>query len=100
MAPKNPCKIPEAQQIPGRSFGATLANSRILKRYSLVALAERLEISKQYLCDIEYSRRLVSPAQAARFAKILGRPEKEYVRAALQDQLVIAGLALTVSVQD
>jgi hypothetical protein len=52
------------------------------------------------VCDIEKGRALVSVEKAARFAEALDHNEKTFVRLALQDQVVKAGLKLKVSVGD
>lgn len=61
-------------------------------------MAERLEISRSHLCDIEKQRKTVSPERAARFASILGYGEAQFVRLALQGLVEDAGLRLRVHV--
>jgi plasmid maintenance system antidote protein VapI len=48
------------------------------------AFARSLGVSRQYLCDVEEGRRLVSPDQAARFARAFGHPPNVLVELALQ----------------
>jgi transcriptional regulator with XRE-family HTH domain len=50
-------------------------------------MADKLEVSKQYLCDVERGRKTVSPRKAADFAKKLGYSEDQFVRLSLQDML-------------
>ena len=51
------------------------------------------------LCDVEKGRRLVSPEQAARFAKAFGHPPAVLVQLSLQDSVRAGGLKLKVSVE-
>jgi len=81
------------------TFGAAVEGLRVGDEISQAAFARKLGISRQYLCDVEKGRRLVSPEQAARFAKAFGHPPSVLVRLALQDAVSASGLKLTVSVQ-
>ncbi len=80
-------------------LGGLLESIRQGERISQTELAEKLGVSRSHLCDIEKGRKTVSPARAARFAKVLGYSEKQFVRLALQDMVDDAGLALIVKVQ-
>jgi len=66
---------------------------------SLEAFARSLGISRSHLCDIEKGRKIVSPERAARFAQSLGYSEQQFVRLALQDQLLHVGLRFTVDIK-
>jgi len=81
------------------SFGAAVEALRIGDEFSQAAFARKLGVSRQYLCDVEKGRRLVSPQQAARFAKAFGHPPNVLVRLALQDAVRAGGLKLKVSVE-
>jgi plasmid maintenance system antidote protein VapI len=61
--------------------------------------ARGLGVSRQYLCDVEKGRRLVSPDQAARFARAFGHPPAVLVELALQDAVRASGLNLKVTVR-
>jgi transcriptional regulator with XRE-family HTH domain len=89
------------QQILGGplTFGAAVEALRIGEEFSQVAFARKLRVSRQYLCDVEKGRRLVSPEQAARFAKAFGHPPNVLVRLALQDAVRASGLKLKVIVE-
>lgn len=82
----------------------TLANLLLSIRQgeemSQVEFAKLLNVSRQYLCDVEHGRRYVSPKAAARFAKKLGYSEQQFVRLCLQDLVDREGLKLTINVQD
>lgn len=60
--------------------------------------AEKLDLSRSHLCDIERGRKTISPARAAKFARVLGYSEKQFVRLSLQKLLDEAGLDLVVRV--
>ena len=66
--------------------------------WSQAEMGRRLGISRAHVCDIEKSRRLLSPDRAARFALVLGYAETQFVRLALQDQLRQLNLQMIVSV--
>lgn len=65
------------------TFGAAAEGLRVGDEISQVAFARKLRVSRQYLCDVEKGRRLVSPEQATRFAKAFGHPPNVLVRLAL-----------------
>ena len=81
------------------SFGAAVEALRVGEEISQAEFARKLRVSRQYLCDVEKGRRLVSPEQAARFAKAFGHPPNVLVRLALQDAVRAGGLKLKVSVE-
>src|ERR1700723_781634 len=80
------------------TFGAAVEGLRVGEEISQSAFAKKLGVSRQYLCDVEKGRRLVSPEQAARFAKAFGHPPHVLVRQALQDAVSASGLKLKVNV--
>jgi plasmid maintenance system antidote protein VapI len=65
---------------------------------SLEAFAKRLGISRANLCDIEQERKRVSPERAARWARLLGYSETQFVRLAIQADLDAAGLKYRVEI--
>jgi transcriptional regulator with XRE-family HTH domain len=81
------------------TFGDAVKALRIRDDLSQAYLAKKLRISRQYLCDVEKGRRLVSPEQAARFARALGHPVQVLVQLALQDAVRASGLKLRVAVE-
>ena len=82
------------------TFGMAIEALRARDGVSQNTFAKKLKVSRQYLCDVEKGRRLVSPEQAARFAKAFGHPPNVLVRIALQDALRESGLKLRVIVKD
>ena len=81
------------------SFGMAIESLRSRDELSQTALAEKIGVSRQYLCDVEKGRRLVSPEQAARFAKAFGHPASVLVQLALQDSVSASGLKMKVTVE-
>lgn len=81
------------------SLGKLIWAIRKGEELTQVEFAEQLGISKQHLCDIEHSRKAISPKLAAVYAIKLGYSEKQFVRLALQDQLDRAGLHFNVDIQ-
>jgi transcriptional regulator with XRE-family HTH domain len=65
---------------------------------SQVDFANKLDITKQHLCDIEHNRKSVSPKLAARYAKILGYSKEQFIRLALQDLVDREGLNVQVEI--
>ncbi len=81
------------------TFGGLIAAMRQAEEMSQVEFAKKLGISKQHMCDIEKGRKFVSPARAAKFAKILGHSERSFVALALQDVVNQGRLKLKVTVE-
>ena len=81
------------------TFGQAIEALRLRDEISQAAFAKKIGISRQYLCDVEKGRRLVSPEQAARFARAFGHPVAALVQLALQDAVRASGLKLRVAVE-
>lgn len=82
------------------TFSSLLLSIRQGEELSQVEFAKLLKVSKQYICDLEHNRRIVSPKAAASYAKILGYSSQHFVRLCLQDLIDKEGLKLKVDVQD
>ncbi len=82
------------------TFGSAVRAARDLVGISQAELARRLGVGRQSVCDIEKGRALVSVEKAAKFAEALEHNEKLFIRLALQDQVVKAGLKLKITVGD
>lgn len=80
------------------TFGKMLQAVREGDELTLEAFAKRIGVSRQNLCDIEKGRKGVSPERAARWARLLGYPEAQWVRLALQAELDAAGLKYRVEI--
>lgn len=86
-----------------RLTGGPLTMARVLKairetdELSQIDFAKLLGISRQNLCDLEKSRKMVSPSRAAVFAQKLGYPPAYFIQLALQEELDRAGVKLTVT---
>ncbi len=88
------------EEVAGRplTLGGLLESTRLSEEISQAAFAKKLGISASHLCDIEKGRKVVSPERAARFAKILGRSQQQFVRLALQELIDEAGLKMKVDI--
>src|SRR5579862_8403103 len=80
------------------TFGKLIWAIRQADEISQVNFAERLDITKQHLCDIEHGRKFVSPKLAAKYAKILGYSKDQFIRLALQDLVDRDGLNVQVEI--
>ena len=80
------------------TIGRLVASKRQGEEMTQAEFAKKLGITVSHVCDIEKGRKFVSPARAARFAKILKRSPEQFVRLALQDEVNEAGLKLRVDV--
>ncbi len=81
------------------TIGNLLWALRECEQITQVAFAKQLNISRQYLCDLEHNRRGLSPDMAAKFAQQLGHSEEQFIRLALQDALDRAGLPFNVEIK-
>lgn len=70
-----------------------------LKSSTTAIYQEELRISRQYVCDVEKGRRLVSLEQAARFAKAFGHPPAVLVTLSVRDSIRHSGLKLRVQIE-
>jgi transcriptional regulator with XRE-family HTH domain len=80
------------------TIGKVLQGVREGEELTLETFAKKLGVSRQNLCDIEKGRKGLSPARAARWARLLGYPEAQWVRLALQAELDAAGLKYRVEI--
>lgn len=98
-------KKSEAVKFLEKITGGPLTLARLLhsirqgEEMTLAEFAKKLGISRQHLCDIEKGRKVVSPERAAKFAKILGYSQEQFVALALQALLDEADLDLKVEVK-
>lgn len=81
------------------TLGKMIQCIRLCDEISLPDFAKKLGLSKSHLCDIEQDRKSVSPERAARFAKILGYSEHQFVRLSLQSLVDKGHLRLKVLVE-
>ena len=80
------------------TFANMLRAIRECDELSQTEFSKKLSISRQNLCDLEKGRKGVSPARAAKFAKILGYPTEIFVMLAVQEELDREGLKMKVSI--
>jgi transcriptional regulator with XRE-family HTH domain len=82
------------------TFGNLLLSIRQCEEMSQVDFAKKLDISRQYLCDIEQGRRTVSSNMAAEFAVKLGYSPLQFIRLSVQDELNKHGFKFDVEISD
>ena len=66
------------------TLGKLIYSIRRGEELTQVEFAKLLNISTSHLCDIEHDRKIVSPKLSAKYAKILGYDEEQFIRLALQ----------------
>ena len=81
------------------SFGDLVATFRMCDEMNEEEFGRRVGVSESYIRDVEARREVVSPAQAAAWARAVGYVETEFVRRLLQDLLDEAELEMCVSVE-
>lgn len=81
------------------TLGKLVVSIRKGEEINQTDFAQKLGISKSHLCDIERDRKNVSPERAARFARLLGYSEAQFVRLALQGLLDKEKIHFMVSVK-
>ncbi|MFN2376140.1 MAG: helix-turn-helix transcriptional regulator [Candidatus Binatia bacterium] len=81
------------------TLGMAIRATREGAEMTQAGFARKIGVTRSYLCDLEKERKTVSPARAAKFARVLGFPEQQYVRLALQDGLRRAGLSYAVEIR-
>lgn len=98
---KSMAVIKKLEKLAGKklNFGSLLWAIRQGEELSQSAFAEQLNVSRQYLCDVERGRRFVSVKAAAEFANILGYAPSQFVRICLQDAIDRDGLAFIVEIK-
>ncbi len=82
------------------TLGHCLWSIRLCDEYTQVGLAEKLGVSRQYLCDIEKGRKAVSPKKAREFAEKLGYSPIQFIALAIQDALLQEGMHFTVELKE
>ncbi|KTD04685.1 Helix-turn-helix domain protein [Legionella geestiana] len=81
------------------SLGKAIRAIRQGEEESQIDFAHRLGISKQYLCDLEHDRKIVSAKKAKQFAEILGYSPEHFIALAFQDSLEHDGIHMRVEVK-
>ncbi|WP_454783527.1 helix-turn-helix domain-containing protein [Legionella sp. WA2022007384] len=81
------------------SLGKAIRAIRQGEEESQIDFAQRLGVSKQYLCDLEHDRKIVSAKKAKQFAEILGYSPEHFIALAFQDSLEHDGIHMQVEVR-
>jgi transcriptional regulator with XRE-family HTH domain len=88
------------ESVVGRlTLGKTIRAIRQGEGESQIDFAQRLGISKQYLCDLEHDRKVISAKKAKYFAEILGYSTEHFIALAFQDSLEHDGIHMLVEVK-
>ncbi len=91
MSTKNPTQntIKFLEKISGSNLtlGKAINSIRLCDEMSQVEFSQKLNISRQQLCDIEHDRKMVSPRLAAKYATLLGYSVPQFIRLALQGMI-------------
>uniref|UniRef100_UPI0032209660 helix-turn-helix domain-containing protein n=1 Tax=Legionella sp. TaxID=459 RepID=UPI0032209660 len=61
------------------SLGKAIRAIRQGEEASQIDFAQRLGVSKQYLCDLEHDRKVVSAKKAKHFAEVLGHSPEQFI---------------------
>ena len=80
--------------------GGLLKGFRLSAGLTQKELAFKLRVKAAHLSEVESGLRRVSVGRAVRWAQLLERPEREFVRSALQEELDAVGVRMTVEVKD
>lgn len=78
------------------TFAGALAAYREGEGLSQVELAEKLETSRQHICDFEKGRRLPAPETAWKIAESLGLSGPQFAELVIREQLAKAGVFVSV----
>jgi transcriptional regulator with XRE-family HTH domain len=81
------------------TFGLFIKAFREADNLSQTQFANKLNISRANLCDLEKGRKIASPLRAARIAKKIGVAPELLVKLTLQDSLRQAKLQMIVDVR-
>ncbi len=88
------------EKLVGRmTLGKAIRSIRQSESESQILFAKRLGVSKQYLCDLEHNRKIVSAKKAKHFAEILEYSAEQFIALAIQDSLEHDGIHMLVEVK-
>lgn len=91
--------LKDIEKVTGKlTLGKFIWAIRRADEISQVDFAKKLDITKQHLCDIEHERKSVSPRLAAKYARILGYSQEQFIRFSLQDLVDREGLNVQVEI--
>lgn len=81
------------------TLGRTIRSIRLSEGESQIDFAMKLDVSTQYLCDLEHDRKKVSAKKAKFFADVLGYSPDQFIALAIQDSLEHDGIHMFVEVK-
>ena len=80
-------------------FGEMVRSLRMCEEISQVKMAQKIGVSKQYLCNIENGERKADVNLAIKFSQVFNHPQEFFVSKLLEDQLYAAGLDYNVDLK-
>lgn len=100
--PKSDKSLAFLEKLTGKkmTLGNLLCSIRECDEMNQTDFAKKLKVSRQYLCDVERGRRIVSTKAAAEFAKKLGYSPMQFIRLAIQDELNKNGFHFDVEIHE
>lgn len=81
------------------TLGKAIRSIRHGEGVSQIDFAKQLGVSKQFLCDLEHDRKIVSAEKAKKFAENLGYSSEQFIALAIQDALKHDGIHMIVDVK-
>ena len=81
------------------TLGSLLNSIRVGEEWSLADVAAKLVVPRSNVWEVEHGKRVISAAKAAKWAKLLGYSEWQFVELALQGELDAAGIKMRVHVE-
>lgn len=81
------------------TLGKAIRSIRDSEGTSQVNFAKQLGVSKQFLCDLEHDKKIVSAKKAKQFAENLGYSSEQFIALAIQDSLEHDGLHMIIDVK-
>ena len=81
------------------TLGAAIRSIRLCDGISQTDFAKKLNVSTQYLCDLEHNRKIVSAKKAFKFANILNHSPEQFVALAIQDSLNHEGIPMLIEIK-
>ncbi len=81
------------------TLGMAIRSIRMADEINQTNFAKQLNVSTQYLCDLEHDRKTVSPLKAKKFADSLGYSAEQFIALAIQDSLRHAGFEMQVHIK-
>jgi transcriptional regulator with XRE-family HTH domain len=92
-------EIQEITEGPDLTLGNIVSAIRQGENWTQAELARKLGVSRQFVCDLEHGRRIISPKMAECIALKLGYSPRQFIRFCIQDTFIKQGLRYKVDLQ-